>query len=194
MKFGVILADPPWSYSHKTPVGSMGGCTYPTMSAGELASLPIERIAKPDCALFMWATFPKLWEAMVLMDAWGFTYRTTCFVWVKTNRKSEGIYSGMGRWTNGNAEVVLFGRRGRPIRKNKDVKQIVMAPRGIHSAKPPEVHGRIERLIVDSDRLELFARVRRPGWTCLGRDLSGNSIADDLANLETVHQNRDVAA
>ena len=43
----------------------------------------------------------------------------------------------------------------------------VLAPAGKHSAKPEEIHDRIERL-VGSPYLEMFAREDRPGWTVVG--------------------------
>jgi len=182
MKYSVIYADPPWAYNN--PRGNdptMGGITYPTMSLIEIKALPVGKIADNDCGLFLWATMPKLEQAFEVMRAWEFTPTTTTFVWVKTNPRNGGIYSGLGHWTNGNAEVVLFGKRGRPKRVAKNVKQIVMAPRGKHSAKPDEVRKRIVRLMGDVPRIELFARNKYPGWICLGNEVQeGIDIRDAL--------------
>lgn len=185
MKYRVIYADVPWSYDN--PKGNdpaMGGVTYPTMSLGEIKALPVEEIADKNCGLFLWATMPKLEQAFEVIRSWGFTYTTTTFVWVKTNSKSGGIYSGLGHWTNGNAELVLFGKRGRPKRVAKNVKQIVMAPRGKHSAKPHEVRNRIVRVMGDVPRIELFARNKYPGWICLGNEVQdGLDIRDALRDI-----------
>ena len=80
----------------------------------------------------------------------------------------KGIYSGLGYWTNGNAELCLMGKRGHPKRIRRCVKQIVVAPRGRHSAKPPEVQERIVQLMGDTPRVELFAREKTPGWDVWG--------------------------
>ena len=68
------------------------------------------------------------------------------------------FYSGLGHWTNGNAELCLFAKKGRPKRKNKNIKQILIAPRGRHSAKPEEARNRIDKLIEAENKLELFCR------------------------------------
>ena len=59
------------------------------MSIEELCALPVSEIAEKDCALFLWATFPQLKEALQLIKAWGFQYKTVAFVWLKTNKKAD---------------------------------------------------------------------------------------------------------
>ena len=44
------------------------------MGINELCALPVADLAAPDSALFLWATFPQLPEALRLIQAWGFTY------------------------------------------------------------------------------------------------------------------------
>lgn len=170
--YQIIYADPPWRYSN--PKGNdpaMGGITYPTLSVEELCALPVPALSAPDCLLFLWATMPKLPEALTVMAAWGFQHKTTAFVWVKQNPGGEGIYSGLGHYTNGNAELCLLGRRGKFVRVCKSVKQIVLAPRGRHSAKPPEVRDRIVQLCGDLPRVELFAREKAEGWDSWGNEV-----------------------
>lgn len=170
-RYGAILADPPWPYDNQQSHNpARGGYTYPSMTLDEIKALPIRDLAAKDCALFLWATMPKLREALEVIEAWGFRYTSCAFVWVKLNPKSGGIYSGLGYWTNGNAELCLLAKRGAPKRLARDVKQIVLAPRGRHSEKPSEVRMRIERL-VDGPYLELFARQRHPGWDCWGNEV-----------------------
>ena len=72
-KYPIIYADPPWRYAQK---GLQGAAEhhYPTMSINELCALPVAELAAPDSALFLWATFPQLPEALRLIEAWGFTY------------------------------------------------------------------------------------------------------------------------
>ena len=86
----------------------MGGITYPVISDEELARVPVSDIADKNCALFLWATMPKLKEAIILGEQWGFKYITCAFTWVKLNPLGNGIYSGLGHWVNGNAELCLF--------------------------------------------------------------------------------------
>lgn len=173
-KYDIIYADPPWAY-HDTLGGNakMGAMPYPTMTNEEICAMPIgNKIAKKDSILFMWATMPKLQEALDVIKAWGFKYKTCAFCWVKQNPKSGGIYAGLGRWVQGNAELCLLATKGHPHRISKSVKQIVMAPRGRHSAKPSEVRDRIIQLMgEDTDRIELFARDYADGWDCWGNEV-----------------------
>lgn len=175
MKYKIIYADPPWSYGNFQGKGKAFGdvsAHYPTMTLAEMSAIPIKNIAADDlCLLFMWATFPTLPDAMALIEAWGFTYKTVAFVWVKN--RGEKLYSGLGFYTNSNAEICIVARRGKApfVRANRDVKQIVQAQLGVHSRKPDEVRDRIVRLVGDVPRVELFAREAAPGW-----DRWGNQI------------------
>ena len=45
------------------------------MSIDELCALPVADLAATDSALFLWATFPQLPEALRLIREWGFTYK-----------------------------------------------------------------------------------------------------------------------
>ena len=171
-KYDVIYADPPWTYNNmKNRDPKMGGITYPTMTLEDIKSLPIKEISNRNSALFLWVTMPKLREGLEVIKAWGFDYKTCAFVWVKQNPKNEGIYSGLGHWTNGNAELCLFAKRGAPKRANKNIKQIVLAHRSRHSEKPAEVRDRIVALMGDLPRIELFARQYADGWDCWGNEV-----------------------
>ena len=75
------------------------------MGIDELSALPVADLAAPDSALFLWATFPQLPEALRLIQAWGFTYKSVAFVWLKKNRKADSWFYGLGFWTRGNAEI-----------------------------------------------------------------------------------------
>lgn len=88
---------------------------------------------------------------------------------------SQGLAWGMGQSTRANAELVLLGLRGTLGRVDAGVHQVVLADPGRHSAKPVEVHERIERLLGERCRLELFARARRPGWDAWGDEVPGGS-------------------
>jgi len=171
-KYQIIYADPPWPYDNpKNHKPKLGGYTYATMSLQEIHQLNVQEIADDNCALFLWATMPKLPEAIETMRAWGFRYITCAFVWVKQNPRGVGIYSGLGHYTNGNAELCLLGKRGRIKRIAKNIKQIVLAPRGRHSVKPHEVRERIVGLLGDLPRIELFARERVEGWDAYGNEI-----------------------
>ena len=182
MKYNIILADCPWHYS-KINIRMYSGASYPTMSLQEIKDLPIQKIADKDCALFLWATYPKLPEAFEVIDAWNFKYITNAFTWIKLNPKAKNIFSGLGFWTNSNAEICLFAKKGKPKRKDKTIKQIVMANRGRHSAKPPEVRDRIVKLMGDLPRIELFAREQTEGWDAIGNEIDNKDIRVALREI-----------
>lgn len=171
-KYNIIYADPPWKYNdQKANDPKMGGITYPVMELQDICNLPIKDLCNKDCCLFMWTTMPMLQEALEVIKAWGFKYITCAFCWVKQNPKGVGIYSGLGHWTNGNAELCLFAKKGSPKRIMKNVKQIVMSPRRKHSQKPDEVRDRIVNLVGDLPKIELFARQHADGWDCWGNEV-----------------------
>jgi len=171
-RFGVIYADPPWHFTTRSPKGQGRSASrhYKTMTLREIMDMPVSGISADDCALFMWAIDPMLPHALQVIEAWGFQYKTVAFTWVKENRASDGYFTGMGYWTRANPEMCLLATRGRPRRLARDVRQLVMAPRGRHSEKPEEVARRIERL-VPGPYCELFARRKRDGWTVWGNEI-----------------------
>lgn len=173
--YKALLADPPWHFETWGEGGNRNVTSkYSTMSVEKMCALPVGDLAAEDCVLFVWAVWPKLFEAIRVIEAWGFTYKTCAFAWIKADdrqtdfwRDDFDVQVGMGYWTRANSEVCLLATRGKPKRLNADVRQGVIEPRREHSRKPDCVHGRIERL-VEGPYLELFARAQRPGWTVWG--------------------------
>ena len=146
-KYKIIYADPPWRYA-RSKVQGAAEKHYPTMSIEELCALPVKEIADKDCILFLWATFPQLKEALQLIKAWGFTYKSVAFVWLKQNRKSPTWFYGLGFWTRGNAEICLLATKGHPKRQSNKVHQFIISPVEQHSKKPDETRDRIVQLII----------------------------------------------
>lgn len=146
------------------------------MSIDELCALPVETLAEKDCLLFLWATFPQLPEALRLIRAWGFTFKTVAFVWLKLNKKSPTWFYGLGYWTRGNAEICLLAKRGKPKRRSAGVHQFIISPVEEHSKKPDVTRDKIIELAGDLPRVELFARQKAPDW-----DVLGNEVDSDLS-------------
>ncbi|MGM9542625.1 MAG: MT-A70 family methyltransferase [Candidatus Limivicinus sp.] len=178
-KYMVLYADPPWRYRNK-PNGRSPESHYPTMKTEDICALPVQALAAEDCALFLWVTMPMIFEAQKVLAAWGFRYKTVAFVWVKQNRKGTGIFWGMGYWTRANAELCLLATKGRPQRRANNVHQVIISPVEEHSKKPEEARRRIEALLGDVPRLELFARRPSPGW-----DVWGNEVESDVVLEQT---------
>lgn len=172
-KYSIIYADPPWAYLWGK--GKDGGHFapekhYSTMSTDEICALDIKRIAAKNCALLMWATMPCLPDAIKVMQAWGFHYKTCAFTWIKTKKDGSPL-AGMGSYTKANAELCLLGMRGHLKSADKTVRQVVMHPRMGHSVKPPFVRESIVKLFGDVPRIELFARQYAEGWDCWGNEV-----------------------
>lgn len=172
-KYNIIYADPPWAYLWGK--GKEGGYFapekhYATMSTDEICALNIKRLAERNCALLIWTTMPCLPDAIKVIRAWGFKYKTCAFTWVKIRKDGEPL-AGMGAYTKSNAELCLLAMRGHIKSINKTVRQIVMSQRHGHSVKPPEVRERIIQLFGELPRIELFARQHADGWDCWGNEV-----------------------
>lgn len=185
--FGAILADPPWrfrTWNKATAVKRRSSGTnvsaavhYNTMPLEEICALPVAAHAAADCALFLWISWPQMPDALRVIEAWGFEYKTCGFDWMKAHvgqidmfRDDADALCGMGYWTRANTEPCLLATRGKPKRLHRDVRMGIIEPRREHSRKPDCVHARIERLVA-GPYLELFARAERPGWTCRGDEV-----------------------
>ena len=156
---------------------------YETSGIDEIKALPVAALAAKDATLLLWGTWPQLPAVLEVIEAWGFTYKTVAFVWVKQNPSGDGLHTGMGYWTRANSEYCLLATKGSPKRIAPDVHQIVMAPLGEHSAKPEEVRRRIERLL-DGPYLELYARKATDGWTCWGNEISRETFSTSTDDIE----------
>ena len=161
--YDIILADCPWRYSFSKSKSRKIENQYPTMSLQEIKELEVP--AKDNCLLYLWATAPKLKEALSVMEAWGFEYKTHA-IWDK-----EKI--GMGYWFRGQHELLLVGVRGKfsPPSPDERVSSIYRYPRTKHSRKPCVYRKFIDIWYPDADKIELFARERVPGWDAWGNEV-----------------------
>lgn len=164
-QYGAIYADPPWAfkaYSGPRVPQRAAKQHYGVVAHPELVAMSPASVAAPDCALFMWVIDSHLDQAMALIDAWGFRYKTVAFVWNKHR-------IGLGYWTRKQAELCLLATRGHPKRLDAGVPQMIREPRREHSRKPDEARKRIERLVA-GPYLEMFARNTAPGWDSWGNE------------------------
>jgi N6-adenosine-specific RNA methylase IME4 len=177
-KFQVITADCPWRFQNWSDRknGAAAAC-YDTMTAQEIADIPVDMWADKDCTLYLWGVWTQMKEALQVMEGWGFEL-VTGVPWVKTTPSKGKIHCGVGFWIRGASEYLLVGRRGNPKRGKIDVigllhdfPQQFWAPIGEHSFKPIRVTTWIEYMFPEAKRLELFGRRERAGWTVLGRKL-----------------------
>ncbi|KKL75858.1 hypothetical protein LCGC14_2050690 [marine sediment metagenome] len=163
--FDVIYADPPWEYSN----AGLGGAAekhYPTMATEKICEMGICGVAAENAVLFLWATNPLLTDALQVMKAWGFTYKTN-FCWVKVGRET---YGKLGFYVSGAHELLLLGTRGSMLPDDEKPSSVITEPKSKHSQKPESVYGIIEQMYGNGKRLELFARNAKPrkSWTYWG--------------------------
>lgn len=100
--------------------------------------------ATEDAALFLWAASDQLLSgALELIDAWGFTYKTIAWAWLKLNPDGVGIAE-----ERNNPEHCLLAVRGRMPVKAHDVTALIIAPYDpfAPSVKPSEQFNKIARL------------------------------------------------
>jgi N6-adenosine-specific RNA methylase IME4 len=161
-KFDLIYADPPWQLGTPTSPNSPEQ-HYPTLPTSQIAALAVP--TAEQAVLFLWAVSSLLPDALEVIGAWGFVYKTN-LVWVKPS-------IGLGNYVRNRHEILLFATRGGyqtppPDRRSDSV---VEAPRGRHSEKPVRFYELIEQMYPNTRWLELFARGKpRPGWTVWGNE------------------------
>jgi N6-adenosine-specific RNA methylase IME4 len=137
-RFGAILADPPWRFETWSDAGKDRSPErhYDTMTLHAMADIDVAGVAADDCVLFMWATWPMLPQALELISAWGFKYKTCGFDWMKADvrqvdlfREDADVQVGPGYWTRANTEPCLLATRGKPTRNNADVRMGIIEKR-----------------------------------------------------------------
>ena len=178
LKYGAILADPPWQTVLRSAqgYGRAPEAHYATMTPEALRALPVDRLAGPDCYLFLWACWPHLPAALELMRAWGFAY-VTGGAWTKRT-KTWKVAMGTGYVLRSASEPFLVGRIGAPRIASRGERNAILAPGDVpdsieairreHSRKPPQMREMIDRLLPHQTFCELFAREAWPGHDVWG--------------------------
>lgn len=187
--FDLIMADPPWRFDNWSEAGEGRNpmAHYDCTPLEWIKSLPVSALAAPDCLLWLWATNPMLPQAIDVLSAWGFTFKTAG-TWVK--RTSHGkVAFGTGYILRSANEPFLIATRGAP-KPTRSTRSLILTadeagllspdfPQGItveapvrqHSQKPDEAFAAAEGLIPDARRIELFSRTNRAGWACWGNEV-----------------------
>lgn len=175
--FRVLCADPPWKFNDALGLTRGAVNHYPCMSEQELWIYDLPPLAE-DCVLFLWRVASMQQEALTLIRAWGFTQKSE-LIWLKKTKTGKRWF-GMGRTVRAEHEVCLIAMRGRPAPMVHDIRSCIIedmdvdglsAVAGRHSEKPEEFYKIVEALF-DGPYCELFARKQRPGWTCLGNEVT----------------------
>jgi len=187
--FGLIMADPPWSFEMRSEMGyhKAPEAQYATMPLAEIMALPVEALAARDCLLWLWAVNPQLPQAIDVLRAWGFTFKTAG-TWLKRSTRGK-VSFGTGYILRSSNEPFLIGTRGAP-RTTRGTRSSVIThderfsgewsdiwPNGTvtieasvrgHSRKPEQAYYACEALMPEVRKLELFSRTDRDGWATWG--------------------------
>jgi N6-adenosine-specific RNA methylase IME4 len=175
-KHRVIYIDPPWQYNDARQTGDHRESTgaihhFSTMTLDELKLLDVKSLAADNCVLLLWAVFPMLPEALDLVKALGFKYKTA-FVW----DKGHGAF---GSYHDAEAELLIIATIGSCVPEaDQKEKQIQRFARSAHSRKPEEWRSLIDKLWPNGARVELFRRGDVPaGWTTWGAEAEQSEAA-----------------
>ncbi|WP_220272234.1 MT-A70 family methyltransferase [Sphingorhabdus pulchriflava] len=205
--YQLLLADPAWAFrthsgQNRTPTqkkfgkpasgsGSFSEAEaeaeaedhYPTMDVKDMMALPVAEHAAPNALLAMWVVGSHIDVAIELGRAWGFTYTTDLFYWVKlrlVDALQVDMFSGdipeprmsMGYHSRKQIEPCLLFTRGKGLPVlDHGVRQLIIESPREHSRKPAEQYRRLDRLYgTHLHRAELFARTSQPGWDVWGNE------------------------
>jgi N6-adenosine-specific RNA methylase IME4 len=182
MGYDLIMADPPWQFELYSSKGfeKSAQAQYQTMGLAEIKCLPVADLARRDCLLWLWATFPMLPQALGVLEAWGFRY-VTGGAWAKRTVHDKAAF-GTGYVLRSSCEPFLIGKIGDP-KTTRTVRNIVMGPLREHSRKPDEAYSAAEELMPGAARADLFARQRRAGWDGWGNEAD---LFGEVAGAEPV--------
>lgn len=161
--YAVIYADPPWRYDFSRSTSRSIDAHYPSMALADICALDVPSIADANAVLYLWATAPKLPQALVVMKAWDFVYKS-CAVWPKRRL-------GMGYWFRNQHELLLVGTRGKmaPPTPSRRCSSLLTGEHvRKHSRKPDDTADHIEFAHPSARRIELFATEPRACWDAWG--------------------------
>ena len=183
-KYQIIYCDPPWNFgnrmysSNKIDHHRAISRAYPVMKTQDICKLPIKDICAENAICFMWVADAFIPEALEVLRAWGFQYKTIAFIWQKKEKSGKQVCY-MGQWTMKGSEIVLLGTRGKMTQYliSRKIRQLVEASRERkkHSRKPQIIRDRIVEMFGNLPRIELFSRQKTDGW-----DVWGNEVKSDI--------------
>ena len=166
--FGVILADPPWTFSTRSAkgLGKSPQRHYDCMTLDAIKAMPVASLAARDSVCVMWATSPLFPQALQVLEAWGFAYKATG-AWAKRSSTGQKWHFATGYLYRGAVELWIVGTKGAPRRTSRSIRNLIVAPVREHSRKPEQMRLDLEALF-PGPYLEMFAREPAPGWTSWG--------------------------
>ena len=167
--YDLIMADPPWSFDNWSKAGEAKNAKaqYECEGLDWIKSLPVGDLASPNSVLWLWATNPLLPEAIEVLRAWGFQFKTAGH-WAKTTKHGKRAF-GTGYILRCAGEPFLIGTIGKP-KTTRAVRSVIDGVIREHSRKPDEAFEAAVQLLPGARRLELFSRQSREGWDTWGNE------------------------
>jgi len=163
--FDVLVVDPPWRYeTRKDDPSHQGFAPYPDMALEDILSLPIQKLSSQDSILWLWTTNAFVRQALQCIENWGFQEKTI-LTWVKTK-------PGTGNWLRGQTEHAILATRGNPKVLVTFESTVLYGSSREHSRKPESFYQLVDSICPGSNKLDLFARSKRNGWTSWGIEIN----------------------
>lgn len=176
--YDVIVIDPPWKvdfdYSPEHYMGRVAN-PYPEMDVNQIKKIKLP--VKDNAILWLWTTHSQIWNAIDIMNHWGFEYKCI-LVWDK-----ESI--GIGKWLRKQCEFCLLGTKGKPIWTATDFRDIIREQKTNHSTKPEGFYKLIDKYCVGK-KLDYFSRKKREGWDCYGDEISNKNDTKDKQSQDNL--------
>jgi ParB/RepB/Spo0J family partition protein len=180
--YGVLYVDDAWRFELWAESGRdrVADNHYPTMPLDEIKALKVP--AADNCVMFSWATVPMLPQALEVVQARGFTYKSAVF-WIKDR-------DGTGYWERERVEILIISTKGDKVPApvpGEQIPQVICAPRAKrHSEKPDIFAEHIERLYPNVPKLEMFARKGRAKWDSWGNEIDPTEKPQPPASLGAI--------
>jgi N6-adenosine-specific RNA methylase IME4 len=167
--YELIFADPAWTFATYSDKGLKKSpqAHYDCMTLDSIKKLPVNMLASENCCLFLWGTMPMLPQALEVMNAWGFVYKSAG-VWHKRTKYGKTAF-GPGYRVRCACEPFLLGFRGSP-QNSRSHRNLIEGVVREHSRKPESSYEWCETYMPDARRCELFSRTPRPGWETWGNE------------------------
>ena len=140
------------------------------MGIDALCALPVEPLAAKDCLMLLWA-IPYAAGSPAADQAWGFTFKTVAFVWLKRNKKSPTWFYGLGPGQGQMRKSACLPSGGHPKRYSRSVHQFIISPLRNTARNPTSPARKSSSLRVTCPCAELFARQKTPGWDVWGNEV-----------------------
>nr|WP_090230247.1 MT-A70 family methyltransferase [Filomicrobium insigne] len=171
--YDLVMIDVAWRFKNYSQLGESKGPEphYRTMSDAEILALPVADLARENCALWMWATSPRLDFAIRVLDVWGFEF-VTAGAWNKRRW-------GTGYVLRSVCEPFLIAKRGNPKIDGRSVPNLIEESRREHSRKPERAYELAEKMMPTARRADVYSRTDRPGWEAFGDEAGKFNEGDD---------------